>query len=61
MSELFFKSIVSRTLQFALHCLATVILAVLSSVRGLTVTRVYCDKTTEVRITRFSHKSGVKS
>ena len=23
------------------------------------VTRVYCDKTTEVRITRFSHKSSV--
>ena len=31
------------------------------SVCHLSVTRVYCDKTTEVKITQFSHKSSVRS
>jgi len=33
---------------------------IMLSVCRLSVTRVYCDKITEVRITRFSHKSSVR-
>jgi len=54
----------SRTLQF--HCnvrlFSWYVACRLSVVcRSSSVTRVYCDKTTEVKITQFSHKSIVRS
>ena len=52
----------SRTLQ--LHCnvqLLSWYVVCLSSACLSFVTLVYCDKTTEGRITQFSHKSSVRS
>jgi len=49
-----FSAFFSRTLQFALQSSATVIFRSLrSSVCRLFVTRVYCDKTAEVRMLGF--------
>ena len=50
-----FVVFISGTLQFALQRSVIVIVCCLS------VTRVYCDKATEVRIMRFSRKSRIKS